>query len=404
MIRQLSIPLTLIAMSASAGDINSYSDKQALQIRALNQLQQRYSPKNHEADQNYFGAIERALNERRRISDNMVVERLDRNPDMLHRISTEGYLDLFIEDDKRPKSKQREPKPWEQTIDGDSGAVSARKYNSEIPEEEIRKRVLQSSECKGELDDGTQKYLIAKCFTSLNDPALLITPYATLDKTYTRGLSSTSSLVDQLGRHVCVVSVIRKGVWVSAKHCLEDSVKFESLRIISGAKKVQISSVAAAPCKEPCDIAFFFAETPEDAEIPVIKPKGAELKWDNPIFIPGVPYGFSLSSVLKPEPATTNTPVSDTLAKNRYNNLVMWPPYNEGFCMTLTKDTSGCIVHTCSTVRGFSGAPIYRYNSNTDKIELIGIHSGADKQYNNCAIDDKKVNYARLITTEDLPK
>ncbi|WP_447747800.1 hypothetical protein [Pseudomonas nicosulfuronedens] len=408
MVRPTLPLLLLIPLTAFAGDAGQIGYQQDLKIKAYSRLRQ--------DDQIYFRQQEKidglkryedALERRQRILDQYAIERLDRDPDMVDRINGNKYG--VLSNDVTSGSTFRTKKGYnEQTVDGRDGAQAARQLNVQIPENIIKEKLRQSQDCKGEQDDGNQKLLISKCFTSLSNTALLVTPYVSMDKTYTRGLSSTSSLIGKDGNHVCIVSVVKKGMWITARHCLANfNDNFKDLRIIVDNRMVEITGADSSLCTnkdKPCDIQYFYAETPKSAEIPAIYSKEVEVRWDNPVFIPGIPYGASLKEVFASESKYEDIPVTPQHAKDRYNDLVMWPPYNEGFCMSLAKDANGCIVHTCSTVRGFSGAPIYRYNKDTDKIELIGIHSGANPDLNRCATRNPKVNYARLITAEELPK
>jgi len=402
MVRCIPLTLALVALAASAGDVGQYSNQQELKIKALNGLQSKSLRAHGESQLYVYG---NALREGRDITDRIVTERLDRDPDMVLRIRGSNY-GVMSESGNAGSPFRGGNGVTDQTIRGETGAMEAKELGVVIPPEIEEERLKQSSECKGELNDGLQKLLIAKCFTSLSNAALKITPYASIDRTYTRGLSSLSSLVTTLDIHRCDVSVVRSGLWVTAKHCLDDvDWNLDILRIVVENKKVKITKAVAAKCEhEPCDIAYLHAETPPSAEFPTILPKGVEIKWDNPIFIPGIPYGAKLASIFEPESPYSNEPVSADHAKLRYNDLVMWSPYNQGFCMSLVKDNANCIIHTCSTVRGFSGAPIYRYDQEKDKIVLIGIHSGANGEPNKCEVTSKNVNYAKLITAEDLPK
>ncbi|MEW5714062.1 hypothetical protein AB1462_17075 [Pseudomonas sp. SB113] len=402
MFRCIPLALALIVLSASADDVGQYSNQQELKIKALNELQSKYPPTQGENQLFIYG---NALREGRDITDRIVTERLDRDPDMVSRIRGSNY-GVMSENGKAGSPFREKYRVFDQTIRGEAGAKEAKVLGVVIPLEIEEERLKQSIDCKGELNDGLQILQIAKCFTSLSNAVLKITPYVSIDKTYTRGLSSLSSLVTTSDIHRCDVSVVRSGLWITAKHCLDD-VKWnlDILRIVVENKKVKIIKAVPANCQQqPCDIAYLYAETPTSAEIPTILSKEVEIRWDNPIFIPGIPYGAKLAGIFEPESIYSNEAVSPSYAKLRYNDLVMWSPYNEGFCMSLMKDNASCIIHTCSTVRGFSGAPIYRYDQEKDKIILIGIHSGADGELNKCEVTSKKVNYAKLITAEDLPK
>ncbi|MDP9512205.1 hypothetical protein Q7O56_24545 [Pseudomonas protegens] len=402
MLRCTLLALALLAFSASADDVGQYSNQQELKIKVLNGLQSKYSGTQEEIQLSVYGDD---LRESRVITDAVVTERLDRDPDMVRRIQGADY-GVMSEGGKSGHPFKGKNGVTDQTVPGKTGAEEAEKLGVIIPQEVEVERIEQSSDCKGELNDGLQIRLISKCFTSLSNTALKITPYVSIDKTYTRGLSSLSSLVTTSDIHRCDVSVVRSGLWVTAKHCLDD-VKWnlDILRVVVENKKVKIIKAIAASCKrQPCDIAYLYAETPKAAEIPTILSKDVEIRWDNPIFIPGIPYGANLAGIFKPESPYSNEPVSAGHAKLRYNDLVMWSPYNQGFCMSLTKDNSDCIIHTCSTVRGFSGAPIYRYDQEKNKIILVGIHSGSDGELNKCEVKSNRVNYAKLITFEDLPE
>ncbi len=402
MVRYISLVLVVVALSASADDFGQYSDQQELKIKALDgfQLKHPVTPGG-----NQLLLYGNALRDGSNITDEFVTERLDRDPDMIQRMKGPDF-GVMSESGNAGNPFKGKRGVNEQTVPGEDGAKEAKALGVVIPSKIEDERLKQSSDCKGELDDGLQIFLIAKCFTSLSNTALKITPYASIDRTYTRGLSSLSSLITTSDTHICDVSVVRDGLWVTAKHCLDDvKGNLDILRIIVGNKRVKITKSVNAVCKQqPCDIAYLYAETPASAELPVILSGNVEVKWDNPVFVPGVPYGAKLASVFESESYYSNEPVSADHAKLRYNDLVMWSPYNQGFCMSLMKDSAGCIIHTCSTVKGFSGAPIYRYDKEKDKIILIGIHSGADSGPNRCVVVSNKVNYAKLITAEDLPK
>ncbi|MFI8981708.1 hypothetical protein [Ectopseudomonas khazarica] len=261
--------------------------------------------------------------------------------------------------------------------------------------------------CIGELDSvpfDQVKKQAENCFASLerqNGPTWNQNPYLTIAELssnqeakagYLRALSLVSSIVDSDKKHQCMASVYKEGVWVTAKHCVPGGMEIRYL--LRDSEFIPIKSTTPCKLTNPCDIVFIQANTPhlEVSAFPKINPDLRHFDWKDGIFVPGIVYKTPLR----------NNSTHRGISNGDYISELMWSPYGVGYCRVLDIQKNGCFSHTCSTLVGFSGAPVYAYDTASKKVQLIGIHSGADKTKNNCTAK-AKTNYGRLTSMRGVP-
>lgn len=265
-----------------------------------------------------------------------------------------------------------------------------------IPESEILRMEKEAEGCRNNMatitPSAVKKY-IGTCFTSLNDVAAIVSPISSEGKTYLKSISLVSSMINSKNEHLCVVSVYKDGVWITAKHCLPESQQGLDRYIISNKVRNKIDWSKVRRCKkQACDIVYIDMETPDISQqnMPVVNQSIKKLNWETEIFIPGVVYEEDMSYSLS------------EYSKSSISNInFLWSPVGYGFCRALDISKNSCFSHACNTVQGFSGAPIYTYNETSRAIELIAIHSGRDKDSNNCT-EKAKTNYAHLTNFEGM--
>ena len=253
------------------------------------------------------------------------------------------------------------------------------------------------------------------CFSSLDEEVTMIYPETLPSMTYLASLNNVTSIVDRLVTHVCDVSVYKKGVWVTASHCIKDNVTSSSGVIVQDEngiivenKIVPLKGLRFIGCGERCDIVLIELETPANAIYPYLISDSAKFSAKEGVFVPGMRIGEPLDHILdgpnefkRPDPKEVRA---------RYNEHVAWSPYGAGYCKILKQYPDGCLIHGCNSVIGFSGAPMYSYDMKLDKVKLMGIHSGIDNSLNGCELQRDKqgktlaTNYARLISTSGAKK
>ncbi|MCJ1884233.1 hypothetical protein LNN38_05165 [Pseudomonas sp. LA21] len=281
------------------------------------------------------------------------------------------------------------------TVDGVTGGILVKNYlGNRVDKIDLQNRISQSGKCKGGLDE---RY-VYDCFTGLDTVTSSAYPETSKRLTYLRALSDLSSLVDTSVRHVCAISVYKPGVWITAKHCINSSYS-----IITGNEIIPIKGLEITDCGTDCDVSFIKTKTPDNAEIPDLIADGSDIEWNTDLFIPSMVIHTNLAEIL--DNAGSYDLPDPNIVKSKYNQKVIWSPYGEGFCKILKQYPNGCLIHACNSVAGFSGAPIYGYDTKRDKLLLLGIHSGSSNSYNGCEPSNKqRVNYAKLITTNGVTK
>lgn len=275
------------------------------------------------------------------------------------------------------------------TVGGYDGEIIVKKIlGDKVNSSELKRRRLESAACKSGLDEER----IDGCFVGINPNISQYYPETSSKLTYLRALSNISSIVDAKLNHACAASVYKKGVWVTASHCIN-----MSYNLIVGNEIIPLKDLTILGCGAGCDVSFITAKTPDRAEMPDLVDNVKNIEWETDLFIPSMPVGTTLSLLFQSSDAYSQP--DPAAVKRDFNKKIIWSPYGEGFCVALKQYPNGCVVHSCSTVAGFSGAPIYSYDKARDKIVLLGVHSGSDGNLNSCAKESSQfVNFARLIT------
>jgi hypothetical protein len=191
-----------------------------------------------------------------------------------------------------------------------------------------------------------------------------------------KAMDYVTALVDDAEAHICMASIYKNNVWITARHCVTDKKIANGLYIIINNNKVAIKNDDIVLCSGlKCDIAAIKLPTPNvPADLSVDRFNSVWVTHKTPIFIPGIEAGMPNFSE----------------GNNQILNNLMWSHVGKGYCNAY-KIESGCMSHTCSTLTGFSGAPIYMEGSNK-KIMLVGVHSGAVREAVSCKVEN--TNYA----------
>ena len=248
-----------------------------------------------------------------------------------------------------------------------------------IPKEEMIRLRAENKNCIGTFTSSTGENLprdqIYRCFVTLNTPFIKVLPKGG----YLDALDLQTSIINvKDGTHSCMASYYRDGLWITAAHCLSEANVLSGRSILSSGKPVVITKDRVHMCGSPgCDVAFVNAPTPaiDAAKYELIKSDLSRLTEKSRIFIPGMEEGMSVVA-------------SD---KSAYKNNLMWSDVGKGFCR-IYRVQNGCFSHTCSTLSGFSGAPVYWVDAPGGKIELLGIHSGESVDGISCS--ETGSNYA----------
>lgn len=160
------------------------------------------------------------------------------------------------------------------------------------------------------------------------------------------------------GRHFCMASYAGKSRWVTAAHCfLGRTPPYESYKILLD----KPYGIKVTVCdRDNCDVALveplggksFDADfTPLDTSLTTISSK-------TQLFVPGIEINALV-------PGNNIDGVSEVIMWSKIRNACI--PYEV---------RNGCIAYTCSTLTGFSGAPVYAVKNNT--VSLVGVHSGGE--------------------------
>jgi hypothetical protein len=239
----------------------------------------------------------------------------------------------------------------------------------------------EAAECQGGMDDfnGPLGQKAMDCFVGLDASKYKISHYNPDRKTYLKGLRFVGSIVDQQDRHLCMVSIYKQGVWITAKHCLDGKKLKRSNYLKSADGKTKIEAVRF--CKD-CDVAFIDLPTPQltDTDFPKV---GIPIVMQDPIFMPGIVLHDSLANVSKQE---------------EFDLKYIWSEIGKGYCKAIKIYKNGCMVHGCSAVPGFSGAPMYIYKD--DQLQLVGILSGANGEKNECSYLGS-INYSLALKNRE---
>ncbi|MDU9027597.1 trypsin-like serine peptidase [Pseudomonas mediterranea] len=264
---------------------------------------------------------------------------------------------------------------------------------SKIPTSEINRWKYEASECIGEISNsGNPKkdLRISKCFAWLDKIRVLAKSEKSPDNTYLKGLTTVTSVIDNTDSHKCIASAYKKDIWVTARHCLiliDDMQKASSDKrylLIEG-KRREIKNSMVTDCKsdKECDVAFIRISTGsiKDDEFPRLSYEKDFINTNTEMLVPGL---------------AVNQKLANRYESALYREELMWSPYGKGFCRSMQVKDNGCLIHACSTLIGFSGAPMYSYDKNDGKMVLIGIHSGRDSSKNSCE-DSSSASYARTL-------
>ncbi len=212
---------------------------------------------------------------------------------------------------------------------------------------------------------------VMKCFQKFDEKFFRDLGYGSAGRGIYDGLGFVNSLVNNNGDHKCMVSYYAEGIWITAAHCVSESLLRAGLYIVANGIKVKIEKSKngnVSLCRaNRCDVAFINAPTPVVNKSRFVADGDLKLLNANtPILIPGIEEG---------SPIVRGATVM--LSEN-----LLWAPVGKGYCRAFMVE-EGCLSHTCSTLSGFSGAPMY-LQDNQRRINLVGIHSGEKSSIVSC--------------------
>ncbi|MBY8945172.1 trypsin-like serine protease [Pseudomonas sp. SH10-3B] len=158
------------------------------------------------------------------------------------------------------------------------------------------------------------------------------------------------------GMHFCMASYVGKLKWVTAAHCfLGKASPYDNYKILLD----RPYDIKVTVCdKKNCDVALVEPSGMEgfDEGYTPLNTSLATISSKTQLFVPGV-------EINTPIPGNNIDGVSEVIMWSKIKNACI--PYEV---------RSGCIAYTCSTLTGFSGAPVYAVKNNS--VSLVGVHSG----------------------------
>lgn len=287
--------------------------------------------------------------------------------------------------------KLRNGSNTEMTMDVTDGEAAANKLlEDKLSQAQIEAIVSTARPCKGEQKEmgGRNQEEIRKCFFNTSQAQYE-------DIQYIPSFNFISSLADRKYRHKCVVSVIGDGLWITAAHCVPiDYIQLKMSILVDGLF-IPLKANSVSWCKSKnCDIATIKATTPKLSNNDI--PKKRELLginyWMQHLIITGLPEGQDLMSLRD---------------FSEYQKQLLWAPVGNSFCMIMNDSSNGCLIHGCSTLKGFSGSPLYQKSTSKGRFEIAGIHSGTNANEETVMTDGKcgvdlNVNYASKIKGEGI--
>lgn len=258
------------------------------------------------------------------------------------------------------------------------------KYYGKPTALELMAMDLQSENCRGFLSIGNSKEAeeaIENCFVA-KDRRMELLAGKNADYGYLRALNLVTAIVDKDDEHACIASVYRKNTWITAAHCLErNDISYGRYILLPNGPKL-IGKDDITLCKGICDVATIKAETPDIPEVSRLNvtPNLKGIRPNTQIFLPGLVQGSKISK---------------NIDRKALEENFMWSDFGMGYCR-VRHVYNGCISHTCSSIDGWSGAPIYSYEG--DRINLLGVHSGVTIGAVSCYNkgDKQPTNYATL--------
>ncbi|RJX78948.1 trypsin-like peptidase domain-containing protein [Pseudomonas sp. LS-2] len=163
--------------------------------------------------------------------------------------------------------------------------------------------------------------------------------------------------------HRCIAVYMGEGEWLTARHCISElSGNYVDLRLITPDGNFRVDKVIN--CVESgCDYVWirpygtsYSKSVPARLGVEAI----SKISASDELFIPGIEEKESI-------PGGSFAGVQKAMKWTRYTRT----------CIAI-KVRRGCLTHTCSTVQGFSGAPVFAFQDGVAYV--VGIHLGVDKE------------------------
>lgn len=359
-----------------------YQNTREFQLRIIGLLTASTTQKVYRLEEQRANALRRLIEAGHPIPDRLIIDQTLRAGLNLAGIPDKSAYRYVLVNKELANSIFEKYPNFENEIDG----VKVR-----VPQSAIDQMYKEAKPCfKGEgiIDLAHLNEYMTNCFSEVDNSAASVSPPNSDGKTYTKAIDLLSSLVDADNKHLCMVSVYKKDIWITARHCLFDEGMIgRDLYIIVNGKKEKIDWGHITKCTNGCDIGFIELKTPAiaDADLPTLNVSTKSLNWDTPIFNPGMALGYDMSASI----------ANDKGVKSPLRFI--WSAVGKGYCRIVRLEKNACLIHTCNTAKGFSGGPIYVYDPKTSKVGLLAIHSGGDRTENDCK-DSGIINYAHLAS------
>lgn len=307
-------------------------------------------------------------------------------------------LQLRLSQDKIIESGGKVPAPYlvkkenilneeqMQMVDPDLGSSI---WESWVAPEKIEKWSFELKNCIGlggqDVYSKHYKKEYDQCFMGLDETQKYLDERGLTQPSYLDGIKYLASIASRPRGsflHSCMASAYQPNKWITAKHCLTKNHIINGAYLIALGAQVKISQEMVSLCDD-CDIAVI-----DVSGIQALKPAGNEpvvpatlsVKVEDEVFIAGIPEKTVLND-FSPEGIAAQ---------------LRWSAVGLGFCRVFGIDDK-CLTQTCSTIRGFSGAPVYKFNSVTSRVEILAVHSGVDNEMSSCPGQAEGVNYATSI-------
>ncbi|MFP5421092.1 MAG: hypothetical protein ACLGID_06435 [Gammaproteobacteria bacterium] len=260
-------------------------------------------------------------------------------------------------------------------------------YKATLPQSEVNLMRTEAKDCLGRkkrsgTEGSAEREQVYRCFVFFNSELFKKMEYQNSSYLqYLQTLPLLTTIVDKKDNHVCMASYYGKNIWITASHCVTDAWVDMGISILADGKKLPITKTMRRECSKGsesgCDVAQITAPTPSVSTDNIVL-KGTRstiITEQTDLFIPGIEVETSIYS---------EGGVS-------FESALMWADVGKAYCRVY-KVEAGCFSHTCSTLTGFSGAPVYFVNAKDKKIHLIGIHTGNNQGEVSCKTSG--TNYA----------
>lgn len=224
---------------------------------------------------------------------------------------------------------------------------------------DIRKVVGQykDSDCEAYIDNvknlnDEEVAQVMNCFSTMSSSR-------DVGSQYIQKVSNSIGSLTYDGIHHCTISYLGSGRWVTARHCLSGAENnLSRFSIISADGPLIISRLEHCKVTD-CDADFLFVNEGglKKTVAATTMPEAVKtIKKMQRLFVPGYMDG-------KPIPSGTH---------EGFVQAILWSKLEKACFPVKVRDD--CITHTCSTIQGFSGSPVF--TEVDGKLVMVAMHVG----------------------------